>query len=107
MRCDDSDYSIDLHAQDLAAIGEPSISKVYSNRQFVPAPLHPDNCHQKSHLIKALVLNEPPVLPLLFNPDNPFQILSLFVKDFTTAKSFMKFGMKHMKPAMKALKITV
>jgi pimeloyl-ACP methyl ester carboxylesterase len=56
-------------------------------------------------MIKTLVLGEPPVLPLLIsNPANPIQILSLFIRDFSTAKNFMKFGLKHMKPAMKAFK---
>jgi non-heme chloroperoxidase len=102
---DGSDYSIDLHAQDLAAIIKSlNLESVYlignsygAFTSLMTAIKHPD-------LVKALVLNEPPVLPLLVsNPDNPLQILSLLVKDFSTAKSFIKFGFKHMKPAMKAL----
>jgi pimeloyl-ACP methyl ester carboxylesterase len=53
--------------------------------------------------IYCVVNNSIRTLPSL-NPDNPLQIFSLFVRDFSTAKSFMKFGLKHMKPAMKALK---
>ncbi|MGN6531253.1 MAG: alpha/beta fold hydrolase [Ginsengibacter sp.] len=56
-------------------------------------------------LVNALVLNEPPVLPLLVsNFNNPLQILSLFIRDFKTAKNLMEFGLQHMKPAAKALK---
>jgi pimeloyl-ACP methyl ester carboxylesterase len=103
---DGSDYSIDLHAQDLAsfikALNLEKVSLIGNSygafTSLMTAIKNPD-------LVKSLVLNEPPVLPLLVsNPDNPLQILSLFVKDFSTARSFMKFGLKHMKPAMKALK---
>jgi non-heme chloroperoxidase len=101
-----SDYTVGLHAQDLAALIKALdldnvclIGNSYgAYTSLITAINNPD-------MVKALVLNEPPVLPLLVsNPDNPFQILSLLIKDFSTAKSFMKFGLKHMKPAIKALK---
>jgi non-heme chloroperoxidase len=101
-----SDYTVGLHAQDLAALIKALdlenvclIGNSYgAYTSLMTAINNPD-------MVKALVLNEPPVLPLLVsNPDNPFQILSLFIKDFSTAKSFMNFGLKHMKPAMKELK---
>ena len=101
-----SDYTIGLHAKDLAAFirtlnlkGVNLIGNSYgAYTSLTTAMDNPD-------LIKTLVLNEPPVLPLLVsNPDNPLQILSLFFRDFSTAKNFMNFGLKHMKPAMKALK---
>lgn len=100
------DYSVTLHAQDLTAFIkalnlEPAhlIGNSYgAYTALLTAIDHPD-------LAKTLVLNEPPVLPLLVtNPDNPLQILSLFLRDFSTAKSFMHFGMRHMKPAIKAIK---
>jgi pimeloyl-ACP methyl ester carboxylesterase len=103
---DGSDYSIYLHAQDLAAFVKAlNLEKVClvgnsygAFTSLITAIKNPD-------LVKALVLNEPPVLPLLVsNPDNPLQIFSLFMKNFSTAKSFMRFGLNHMKPAMKALR---
>lgn len=103
---DGSDYSIDLHAQDLAAfVRALDLERVYLIGNSYGAFTSLITAINNPNLAKALVLNEPPVLPLLVsNPDNPFQIFSLFIKDFSTAKSFMNFGLKHMKPAMKALK---
>ena len=101
-----SDYTVELHAQDLAALiralglnGVNLIGNSYGAYVSLTTAINnPD-------LVKTLVLNEPPVLPLLVsNPDNPLRILSLLFRDFSTAKDFMKFGLKHMKPAMKALK---
>jgi pimeloyl-ACP methyl ester carboxylesterase len=103
---DGSDYSISLHAQDLSdfikALNLDKVNLVGNSygafTSLMTAIINPE-------LVKTLVLNEPPVLPLLVsNPDNPFQLLSLFIRDFSTAKSFMNFGLNHMKPAMKALK---
>ncbi|MFI5133874.1 MAG: alpha/beta fold hydrolase [Chitinophagales bacterium] len=103
---DGSDYSLSLHAQDLAAfIKALNLDRVHligssygAYTSLITAINNPD-------MIKTLVLGEPPVLPLLvINPDNPLQILSLFIRDFSTAKKFMKFGLKHLKPAQKALR---
>jgi len=103
---DGSDYSIDLHAQDLTSFVKAlNLEKVCLIGNSYGAFTSLMTAIKNPDLVKALVLNEPPVLPLLVsNPDNPLQIFSLFIKDFSTAKSFMKFGLKHMKPAMKALK---
>ena len=103
---DGSDYSIGLHAKDLAAfikaLNLDSVHLVGSSfgayTSLITAFNHPE-------LIRTLVLGEPPVLPLLVsNHENPLQILSLFIRDFSTAKSFMKFALKYMMPAQKALK---
>lgn len=101
-----SDYSIGLHAQDLAAfIKALNLGRVHLVGSSFGAYTSLWTAIKNPDMIKTLVLGEPPVLPLLVtNPDNPLQILSLFIRDFSTAKSFMKFGFKHMKPAMKALK---
>lgn len=103
---DGSDYSIDLHAQDLASfIKALNLEKVCLIGNSYGAFTSLMTAIKNPNLVKSLVLNEPPVLPLLVsNPNNPLQIFSLFVKDFSTARSFMEFGLKHMKPAMKALK---
>jgi len=100
------DYSIELHAQDLAAfIKALNLGRVHLVGSSYGAYTSLMTAIKNPDLIKTLVLGEPPVLPLLVsNPDNPLQILSLFIRDFSTAKSFMKFGLKHMKPAQKALK---
>ena len=55
-------------------------------------------------LVKSLVLGEPPILPLLMPSRSLLKILSLYIKDFSTAKSYMNFGLKHMKPAIEAVK---
>jgi non-heme chloroperoxidase len=103
---DGSDYSLDLHVNDLVtlirALTPDRVHLVGSSYgayvSLIAAIRNPD-------LIKSLVLGEPPVLPLLVsNPDNPFQLLSLFIRDFSKAKLFMKFGLKYMKPAQNALK---
>lgn len=103
---DGSDYSIDLHALDLAAfIKALSLGTVNLVGSSYGAYTSLMTAIKNPELVKTLVLGEPPVLPLLVsNPGNPFNILSLFISDYSTAKSFMKFGMNHMKPAMKALK---
>lgn len=103
---DGSDYSVTLHAQDLAALiltMKPGKVNLIGNSYgayiaLLTALDHPE-------LVNALVLNEPPVLPLLVsNFNNPLQILSLFIRDFKTAKNLMEFGSQHIKPAAKALK---
>jgi non-heme chloroperoxidase len=56
-------------------------------------------------LVKTLVLGEPPVIPLLVSdPENPLQVLSLLLRDFSTGKNFIKFGVKAVEPAKKQLK---
>lgn len=103
---DGSDYSVTLHAQDLTAlIQKLNLGKVNlagnsygAYTALLTAVYHPE-------LVNALVLNEPPVLPLLVsNFNNPLQILSLFIRDSKTAKNLMQFGLQHMKPAGQALK---
>jgi len=103
---DGSDYTVTLHSQDLAdfiqamKLGKTNLigNSYGAYTSLLTAIKHPG-------LVNALVLNEPPVLPLLVsNPDNPLQILSLLIRDFSTAKNLMQFGLQHMKPAAKALK---
>src|SRR5258706_821379 len=103
---DGSDYSIGLHAQDLAAIIKTlNLGRVHLVGSSFGAYTSLTTAIQNPELIRTLVLGEPPVLPLLVsNPDNPLQILSLFLRDFATARDFMKFALKHFKPAQKALK---
>ncbi len=103
---DGSDYSIGLHSKDLADfVRALDLEKVFLIGNSYGAFTSLIASINNPGLAKALVLNEPPVLPLLVsNPDNPFRVFSLFLKDYSTARSFMNFGLKHMKPAMKALK---
>ncbi len=105
-KSDGSDYTIGLHSRDLVAfIKALNLEGVNLIGNSYGAFISLMTAINNPGLIKALVLNEPPVLPLLVSDtDNPFQLLSLFIRDFSTAKSFMNFGLKHMKPAMKALK---
>jgi pimeloyl-ACP methyl ester carboxylesterase len=101
-----SDYSIGLHAQDLASfIQALNLGPVHLIGSSYGAYISLVTSFNNPGLIKTLVLGEPPVLPLLVsNPDNPLQILSLFLRDFSTATIFMKFALKFMKPAQRALK---
>jgi non-heme chloroperoxidase len=103
---DGSDYSISLHARDLAGfIKVLNLDNVNLIGNSYGAYTSLMTAIDNPGLVKTLVLNEPPVLTLLVsNPDNPVQILSLFMRDLSTAKSFMNFGLRHMKPAAKALK---
>lgn len=103
---DGSDYSISVHARDLAGfISALSLENVNLIGNSYGAYTSLMTAINNPKLVKTLVLNEPPVLTLLTsNPDNPLQILSLFIRDPSTAKSFMNFGLKHMKRATKALK---
>ena len=102
---DGSDYSIDLHAQDLAAIikslGAGRAHLVGSSYGAYTALM---TSIKNPDLVKSIVLGEPPILPLLLPSRSPLKILSLYIKDFSTAKSYMNFGLKHMKPATEALK---
>jgi non-heme chloroperoxidase len=101
---DGSDYSIDLHAQDLAAIikslGAGPAHLVGSSYGAYTSLM---TAIKNPELVKSLVLGEPPILPLLMPSRSPLNILSLYIKDFSTAKSFMNFGLKHMKPATEAV----
>jgi non-heme chloroperoxidase len=103
---DGSDYTVGLHAGDLTALIKAlSLDRVCLIGNSYGAYTSLMTAIDNSDMVEALVLNEPPVLPLLVsNPDNPLQILSLFIKDYSTARSFMHFGLKHMKPATKELK---
>jgi non-heme chloroperoxidase len=102
---DGSDYSIDLHAQDLAAfikaLGAGPAHLVGSSYGAYTSLMTSIN---SPGLVKSLVLGEPPVLPLLMPSRSPLNILSLYIKDFSAAKSFMNFGLKHMRPATEAVK---
>ena len=103
---DGSDYNLDLHVNDLVAfIRALSPGRVHLIGSSYGAFVSLITAIKHPELIKTLVLGEPPVLPLLVsNPDNPFQLLSLFMRDFSRAKLFLKFGLKYMKPAQNALK---
>jgi len=103
---DGSDYNIDLHVADLASLIKTlKAGRVHLVGSSYGAYISLITAIKYPGLVKSLVLGEPPILPLLVsNPENPLNILSLFIRDFPTAKSFMKFALNHMKPAMKALK---
>jgi pimeloyl-ACP methyl ester carboxylesterase len=102
---DGSDYNIDLHAQDLAdfikALGAGRAHLVGSSYGAYTILMTSIN---NPELVKSLVLGEPPILPLLMPSRSPLKIISLYLKDFSTAKSIMNFVSKHMKPATKAAK---
>jgi pimeloyl-ACP methyl ester carboxylesterase len=55
-------------------------------------------------VVRTLVLEEPPLLPLLVrDPENPREMLSLLIRDPRTAVSLIKFGTRAIKPAQQAL----
>ena len=100
-----SNYTVQQHSNDLADfikdlnLGAVNLigSSYGAYAGLITAIKNPD-------LVKTLVLGEPPVIPLLVSDvDNPFQALSLIVRDFSTGKSFLKFGIKSMNPAKKQL----
>ena len=103
---DGSDYSLDLHVNDLVAfIRALNSDRVHLVGSSYGAYVSLITAIGNPELVKTLVLGEPPVLPLLVSdPDNPIQLLSLLLRDFSRAKLFLKFGLKYMKPAQNALK---
>lgn len=55
------------------------------------------------HLVRTLVLGEPPAVPLLVkDPNNPATILPLFLRSPRTALALMKFGITAIQPAQHA-----
>jgi len=102
---DYSDYTVAQHSKDLTAfikaLDAVDVHLIGSSYGAYAALLTAIN---HPGLVKTLVLGEPPVIPLLVsNVDNPLQVLSLLVRDFSTGKSFLKFGTKAMNPAKKQL----
>lgn len=100
-----SDYTVPQHSKDLVAfikaLNLGAVNLIGSSYGAYAALLAAIN---NPDLVKTLVLGEPPVIPLLVsNVDNPFQALSLVVRDFPTGKSFLKFGIKAMNPSKKQL----
>lgn len=100
------DYTVPNHSKDLAAfikaLNLDSVNLVGSSYgayiSLLTAMKHPLK-------VNSLTLCEPPIIPLLIsNMDNPFQILSLLVRDFSVGKSFLKFGIKAFFPAKKQLR---
>lgn len=100
------EYTVPNHSRDLTAFIESlnldDVNLVGSSygayASLLTAIKHPDK-------VRSLVLGEPPAIPLLIsNPNNPFKILSLLLRDLPTGKSFLKFGMKAMFPAKKQLR---
>lgn len=101
-----SNYSLIQHVEDLASIIQSlklkNVNLIGSSYGayigLLTAIKHPEH-------IKTLVLGEPPIISLIIkNPDNPLHILSLFLRDFSTGISFLKFGIKAMKSAQRAFK---
>jgi non-heme chloroperoxidase len=101
-----TDYDVPLHSKDLIAfIQALNLGPVHLVGSSYGAFVGFHAALQKPELFKTLVLGEPPVLPMLLsNPNNPIQILSLFVKDFQAAKSLVGFGVKVIEPAKKQFK---
>ncbi len=101
----DSDYTVPQHAKDLAGfIKELNVGSVHLIGSSYGAYVGLLTAIKNPALVKTLVLGEPPVIPLLVSDvDNPFQALSLMIRDFSTGKSFLKFGIKSMNPAKKQL----
>lgn len=105
-KIDASDYTVTQHSDDLIAFMEVlNLAPVHiigssygAYTGLIAAAKHPDR-------VKTLVMGEPPVIPLLIsNMNNPLHILSLLVRDYSTGKSFLKFGLKAFSPAQKQLR---
>lgn len=101
----DSDYTVLQHSNDLANfIKDLNLGAVNLIGSSYGAYAGLETAIKNPDLVKTLVLGEPPVIPLLVSDvDNLFQALSLIVRDFSTGKSFLKFGIKFMNPAKKQL----
>lgn len=100
------DYKISHHVDDLQAlIKSLNLGPVNLVGSSYGAYVSLLVALKDSNLVKTLVLGEPPILPLLIsNPDNPLQMLSLLLRDFSTGKSFLRFGMKSINPAKEAFR---
>ena len=103
---DGTDYTVTLHANDLEAVLKllnlGPVNLVVSSYGAYISLL---TALKNPGLVQSLVLGEPPILPLLIsNPDNPLAVLSLLFRNFPAGKSFIKFGMKSMKPAQQAFR---
>jgi non-heme chloroperoxidase len=102
----DSDYTVQQHSNDLADfINDLNLGAVNLIGSSYGAYAGLLTAINNPDLVKTLVLGEPPVIPLLLTDvNNPFQALSLFVRDFSTGKSILKFGIQSMNPAKKQLR---
>lgn len=101
------DYSMAAQVEDLAAV----------LRTLGPASAHlVGNSYgaflcllltvKEPRLVRTLVLEEPPVLPLFVSvPPKPQQMLKLLLSRPRTALSIMKFGASALGPAQKALQL--
>lgn len=103
---DASNYTVLQHSRDLIAFIEAlDLEPVHIVGSSYGAYTGLIAAMQRPDLVKTLVMGEPPIIPLLVpNMNNPFHILSLLVRDFSTGKSFLKFGMKAYSPAQKQLR---
>lgn len=97
------DYTVALHVEDLAALirslGDTPVHIVGSSYGGYTAL---EMAIKYPALVKSLVLGEPPVLPILADPDNPLSVLKLLFRNWQVGKTFIKFGMKHIEPAKRA-----
>lgn len=101
-----TDYTVSLHARDLKELLQKlNVGPVNVVASSYGAYIALETALDNPELVQTLVLGEPPVLPLLISdPDNPIQVLSLLLSDFSAGLSFMKFGLKIVKPAQKAFR---
>lgn len=101
-----AEYTVQNHSKDLTAFIEAlDLAPVHLVGSSYGAFTGMFAAMNHPHRVKSLVLCEPPVIPLLVsNPNNPLRVLSLIARDFSTGKSFLKFGMKAMFPAVKKLR---
>jgi non-heme chloroperoxidase len=103
---DGSDYTVSLHAEDLAAFVRaldiaPAhvVGSSYGAYTALIAGLrHPD-------LVRSLVLAEPPAVPLLVSdPANPLQFLGLLIRRPWTALVILRFMLGTIRPTQDELR---
>jgi non-heme chloroperoxidase len=103
---DGSDYAVSLHAADLASLLRaldiaPAhlVGSSYGASTALIAGLH------NPHLVRTLVLGEPPAVTLLVsNPANPLNLLWLLIRNPRTALVVLRFMLGTIRPTQEALR---
>jgi non-heme chloroperoxidase len=99
-------YTVEHHSDDLVKFIEKlglAPANLVGSSYGAYACLHA--AMKNPGLAKTLVLAEPPIIPLIVsNENNPMSILKFVLRDFSSGKSFLRFGIRALNPAKKELK---
>jgi len=103
---DDADYSMLQHVDDLHKLLQSlNISRPHLAGHSYGALVCLLLALREPDIVKSLILAEPPALRLFTSdPPKPRELLGLFFRRPRTALSILKFGMKGVVPATKAIK---